>query len=215
MNILVVQESDWLTRNPHQQHHLMERLAARGHSIRVIDYDIDWKKESRGGMSSPRTVYNDVQKIIPEVSIQVIRPASLRVPVLEYPVLMVTHRREILRQIEEFKPDFIIGFGILNAWIASRLARNHKIPFIYYWIDALDTLIPEKLFQMFGRTLEKQTIRNSVKIISINKKLRDTVIALGADSGNSPVIGAGIDLERFNPADRWFCDQVCIWYRKG
>ncbi len=26
MRILVVQESDWLKRNPHQQHHLMERL---------------------------------------------------------------------------------------------------------------------------------------------------------------------------------------------
>ena len=46
MNILVVQESNWLARNPHQQHHLMERLAARGHSVRVIDYDIDWKKEN-------------------------------------------------------------------------------------------------------------------------------------------------------------------------
>lgn len=41
MKILVVQESNWLTRNPHQQHHLMERLAERGHSVRVIDYDID------------------------------------------------------------------------------------------------------------------------------------------------------------------------------
>ena len=42
MRILVVQESDWLERNPHQQHHLMERMATRGHEIRVIDYPIDW-----------------------------------------------------------------------------------------------------------------------------------------------------------------------------
>ena len=33
MNILIVQESNWLTRNPHQQHHLMERLAAAGKSF--------------------------------------------------------------------------------------------------------------------------------------------------------------------------------------
>ena len=198
MNILVVQESNWLTRNPHQQHHLMERLSARGHSVRVIDYDIDWKKENEGGISSPRTVYNDVKKILPKVSIQVIRPLSLRVPVLEYPVLMITHRQEIIRQIDEFKPDVIIGFGILNAWIAARLARNNKIPFIYYWIDALDTLIPERLFQILGRILEKQTIRNSAEVISINQRLRDYVITLGAIPERTTVIGAGIDLDRFN-----------------
>ena len=45
MKILVVQESDWIKRNPHQQHHLMERLSMRGHEIRVIDYPIDWKKD--------------------------------------------------------------------------------------------------------------------------------------------------------------------------
>jgi glycosyltransferase involved in cell wall biosynthesis len=200
MNILVVQESNWLTRNPHQQHHLMERLAARGHSVRVIDYDVDWKKKNEDGISSPRTEYAEVNKIIPGISIRVIRPLSIRIPILEYPVLLITHRKEILRQIREFKPDIIIGFGILNAWIAARLARTHKIPFVYYWIDALDTLIPEKLFQTLGRTFAQQTLRNSALVISINKRLRDYVIALGAVPESATVIGAGIDLERFNPA---------------
>lgn len=199
MNILVVQESNWLTRNPHQQHHLMERLAARGHSVRVIDYDIDWKKGNGSGLSSPRTVYENVHKILPDVSIQVIRPRSLRVPVLEYPALLITHRQEIIRQIHEFKPDVIIGFGILNAWIAARLARHYKIPIIYYWIDALDTLIPEKIFQNLGRILEKQTIRNSIRVIAINKTLMEYAINLGANPQSTSLIGAGIDLKRFNP----------------
>jgi glycosyltransferase involved in cell wall biosynthesis len=199
MNILVVQESNWLTRNPHQQHHLMERLAARGHSVRVIDYDIDWKKGIESGLSSPRTVYENVHKILPDVSLQVIRPRSLRLPVLEYPVLLITHSQEIIRQIREFKPDVIIGFGILNAWIAARHARRHSIPFIYYWIDALDTLIPEKVFQILGRFLEKQTLQNSTKVIAINKTLREYAIQLGANPQRTLLIGAGIDLDRFNP----------------
>jgi glycosyltransferase involved in cell wall biosynthesis len=200
MNILVVQESNWLTRNPHQQHHLMERLAARGHSIRVIDYDIDWKKSSsQNGISSPRTVYENVHKILPDVSIQVTRPRSLRLTVLEYPALLITHRREIIRQIHEFEPDVILGWGILNAWIAARHARHHSIPFIYYWIDALDALIPEKVFQKLGRYLEKQTLRNSTKVIAINKTLREYAINLGANPQSTSLIGAGIDLDRFNP----------------
>ena len=44
MRILVVQESDWLERNPHQQHHLFDRLSERGHEVRVMDYPIDWRK---------------------------------------------------------------------------------------------------------------------------------------------------------------------------
>ena len=199
MNILVIQESNWLTRNPHQQHHLMERLAKCGHSIRVIDYDIDWKKGSRSRLSNPRSVFENVHKILPDVSIQVIRPLSLNVPVLEYAALLITHRQEIIRQIDEYKPDVIIGFGILNAWIAARLARRYSIHFIYYWIDALDTLIHERLFQMLGRILEKQTIRNSIKVIAINKKLREYAINLGANPESTIVIGAGIDLDTFNP----------------
>jgi glycosyltransferase involved in cell wall biosynthesis len=177
----------------------MERLAARGHSIRVIDYDIDWKKESGKGFSNPRTVFESVHKILPNVSIQVIRPRTIRVPIFEYLALFITHRLEIIRQIEEFMPDVIIGFGILNAWIAARLARRHSIPFIYYWIDALDTLITEKPFQMLGLVLEKQTLRNSTKVIAINKKLREYAIKLGATPKRASVIGAGIDLARFYP----------------
>ena len=48
MKILIVQESDWLERNPHQQHHLMERMAERGHQIKVIDYSIDWPNDDVG-----------------------------------------------------------------------------------------------------------------------------------------------------------------------
>ncbi|WP_245920453.1 glycosyltransferase [Methanospirillum stamsii] len=177
----------------------MERLAQRGHSIRVIDYDIDWKKNNETGLTKPREVHSDVQKIIPGVSVQVIRPRSIRISVLEYPALMIAHRIEISRQIAEFKLDIIVGFGILNAWLGARLAQRHGIPFVYYWIDALDTLIPEKFFQMLGRFLEKQTLHNSTRVIAINEKLQDYAITLGSNPEHTSLIGAGIDLERFNP----------------
>ena len=52
MEILVVQESDWVERGPHQSHHLMERMSKKGHKVRVIDYKILWRlheRESRSG----------------------------------------------------------------------------------------------------------------------------------------------------------------------
>ena len=193
MKILVVQESDWIKRNPHQQHHLMERLSLKGHEVRVIDYPIDWCK----GRYQRRNVVENYHKIHAEASIEVIRPSILKVPILVYPSLILSHRREIKRQIKEFKPDVIVGFGIINTYLASRTAKKEGIPFIYYWIDVLHRLIPEKGFQALGEYLERATIHNSTEVITINHKLEEFV--KGLDATNTNVIGAGIDLEKFNP----------------
>ena len=200
MRILVVQESDWLKRNPHQQHHLMEKLSLKGHEIRVIDYDIDWRKEKRKKLYTKRTVFDNVHKIYPKARIQVIRPGTLKIPALDYLSLWLSHKKEIKRQIRKFKPDVIIGFGIINTYLASRLAKKCKIPFVYYWIDVLHTLISIKQLQFLGRYLEKSTIiKNSSKVITINKKLAEFVTEIGAEKEKTCVIGAGIDLARFNP----------------
>ena len=195
MKILVVQESDWIKRNPHQQHHLMERLSLRGHQVRVIDYPIDWKEEK--GRYNRRNVVDGYYKIHPESRVQVISPSILKIPYFIYPSMLFYHRREIKRQIKEFEPDVIVGFGIINTYLASRTAKKEKIPFIYYWIDVLHMLIPEKGFQALGEYLERATIKNSNQVIAINHKLEDFVKALGAE--NTKVIGAGIDLGKFDP----------------
>lgn len=199
MNILVVQESDWIQRNPHQQHHLMERLSLRDHKILVIDYEIDWKNNNNKGLISKRKVFKDFHKIHNEARVDVIRPNLLKIPILNYFFWMWTNWREIKQQIKEFKPDVIVGFGLINTYIASKIAKKHKIPFVYYLIDVLYTLIPEKSLQFIGKQLKKGIIGNSNMIITINKKLSESALGLGADEENAMVINAGIDLERFNP----------------
>ena len=194
MKILVVQESDWIKRNPHQQHHLMERLSLRGHQVRVIDYPIDWKEDK--GHYHHRNVIDGYYKIHPESNVQVVSPSILKIPYFIYPSIYFYHRREIKRQIKEFKPDIIIGFGIINTYLASRAAKKENIPFIYYWIDVLHRLIPENGFKALGEYLERMTIKNSIKVIAINHKLEDFVKGLGAE--NTEVIGAGIDLDKFD-----------------
>jgi len=194
MNILVVQESDWIKRNPHQQHHLMERLSLRGHEIRVIDYPTDW---CENGIYQRRNMVKNYHKIHAEASTEVISPSILKVPILVYISLILSHTKEIKRQIKECKPDVIVGFGIINTYLASRTAKKENIPFIYYWIDVLHRLIPEKGFQALGGYLERAAIQNSTEVITINHKLEEFVKGLGAT--NTRVIGAGIDLEKFNP----------------
>ena len=199
MKILVVQESDWLERNPHQQHHLMERMAKRGHEIRVIDYPIDWPKDNEPGLIYKRQVYNDISKIINDSNIDVIRPSFVKIKGLNYATLFFTHKKEIERQIREFKPDIILGLGILNTYNASKIAKKHNIPFVYYFIDVLHALIPEKAFQNLGKWFTQKTIENATLVITINKKLSEFAIKMGSKPDSTILIDAGIDLESYDP----------------
>ncbi|MCL2157599.1 MAG: glycosyltransferase family 4 protein [Methanobrevibacter sp.] len=200
MRILLIQESDWLERNPHQQHHLMDRMAVKGHDIKVIDYPIDWNKDTeKKGLIYPKEIYDDVYKVDKRAKIQVIRPSFLKIPVINYISLCISHKKEIKKQINDFKPDIIVALGLLNGYIASKIAKKHKVPFVYYLIDVLYRLIPEKPFQYLGKIINKKAIANSTKIITINQKLKELAIELGSDKENTIVIDAGIDLNEFNP----------------
>ena len=199
MRILVVQESDWLSRGPHQQHHLMEKLALRGHEVRVIDYEIAWRAQRKGGLYSRRRVFERVSKIYRGASVTVIRPAIVKLPHIDYLSIMLSHTNEIARQIREFRPDILIGFGILNTHIAMRLAKKSKIPFAYYLIDALHTLIPSESYQLMAKVIERKTLQEADRVIVINEELRNYGINMGANSNSVSVIRAGIDPERFSP----------------
>lgn len=199
MKILVVQESDWLERNPHQQHHLMERMALRGHEIKVIDYPIDWPKENKPGLVYKREIHKNISKIKENANIEVVRPSFVKIKGLNYATLFFSHKKEIERQIKEFKPDIILGLGILNTYNASKIAKKHGIPFVYYFIDVLHALIPEKAFQSMGKWFTQKTIQNATLVITINKKLSEFAVRMGSKPDRTILIDAGIDLASYNP----------------
>ena len=199
MRILVVQESDWLRKGPHQQHHLMERLSLRGHEVRVVDFEIGWSREPRRDWFSTGIIFEGISKVCKDSGVVVIRPGILKLPILDYVSIAFTHTAEILRQMVEFRPDVIIGFGILNTFIAMLMAKQLGIPFVYYLIDALHTLIPFRRLRFLGKILESITLRKSDVICVINEGLKDYAIEMGANPKKVHVVRAGIDMERFNP----------------
>jgi glycosyltransferase involved in cell wall biosynthesis len=200
VRILIVQESDWLKRGPHQQHQLADKLSLRGHQIRVIDYDVLWREQDKRGLYSRREVFENVWKINPAAKATVIRPGIIKIPILVYISLIFTHGKEIDRQIKEFRPDVIVGLGILNNYLALIKAKKNNIPFIYYWIDVLHRLIPSDSLQFIGKIMEQKTLREADRTLTINDELKDYVIAAGAPAKNTRVIKAGIDVEKFKPS---------------
>jgi glycosyltransferase involved in cell wall biosynthesis len=176
----------------------MEKLALRGHEVRVIDYEITWRTERRGGLYSRRQVFERVSKIYKGASVTVVRPGILKIPHLDFVSLMFSHTREIAHQMEKFKPDVVIGFGILNTYVAMRLARRRNVPFVYYLIDALHTLVPFGPYQSIARAFESMTLRGAGKTMTINEELRDYAVGMGAEAFKTTVLRAGIDLKRFS-----------------
>lgn len=199
MRILLVQESDWLKRGPHQQHHLMDRLSLRGHEIRVIDFEIRWTRNERGDFFSKRQVFTNVSKACERASVSVIRPNIVKIPLMDYLSILFSHGKEIYRQVKEFNPDVIIGVGILNTYLAMRMAKWKGIPFVYYLIDALHTLIPFGKLRFVGKLLESETMRQADRVVVINDELRNYAVRLGAEPFRVHVVKAGIDLDRFDP----------------
>ena len=197
MKILVVQESDWIKRGPHNSHHLFERLSEKGHEIRVIDYEINWKDNKQHKLISQRMEIKDYHKLRDGAKITVIRPQILNITPLNYASLLYTHSREIKRQIREFKPDIVVGFGLLNADIALKECQKSHIPFVYFIIDTLHTLVHEAIFQSIAKSIEQKNYRRADLVISVNKLLRDYTIKMGTDPDRSIILPHGIEVSRF------------------
>jgi glycosyltransferase involved in cell wall biosynthesis len=199
MKILIVQDTDWIRRNPYQQVHVAERMVQRGHEVRVIDYEILWETEGKKELISKREVHQ-VSRIFADVKIPVIRPPILKIPILDYVSMLFTYSKEIRQQIKEFKPDIIMGNDILTTWIAFCAAKRNNIPTLFYSIDIDYRLIPQKFLQPLGKWIESWNIRNADLVLSINEGLREYTIRMGASREKTDVIRAGIDLDRYDPS---------------
>jgi glycosyltransferase involved in cell wall biosynthesis len=169
-----------------------------GHKVRVVDYEIDWKENSGYKPFSMTKIFDAPGKAIDSVRVKVERPSLIRAPIFSYASILVFHTVRIVKIIKSFKPDVIIGMGILNANLSARLAKLFGIPFVYYLIDSLHTLIPEKYLQPFGRFVESRTLMLADQVLAINKHLGSYASRMGARR-EPKIITAGIDKTRFNP----------------
>jgi len=199
MRVLAVIETDLVEKGPHQTHHLFERLSMNGHEVRIIDYEINWRRRKRRPLVSEKVVIKNFHKAIDMSKVILIRPKIVYIPLVDYASEVFYYGREIFEQIKLFKPDVIVGFSILNTYIAMELAKRYNIPFVYYLIDAQHTQIPENFLKLLGKFIESMIVRNADRILVINDELAKYAIRLGGSPEKINVIGAGIDYVRFNP----------------
>jgi glycosyltransferase involved in cell wall biosynthesis len=198
MKILVVQESDWLRRNPHQQHQMLERLSAQGHQVLVLDYPIRWRDDGKG-LVAPRRLHRGVAKVIPEADITVIRTASLRISGIGKLSWLATNVLEMAYAFRSIEPDVVVILGLSNGLPALLLARLAGVPVVVHLIDALHTLAEPRALRPIARWFERQLLSHADWVIVINKALGAYAVRLGADPAHVERIPTGVDTVHFGP----------------
>lgn len=199
MRIVVVQETDWQRRGPHQQHHLFERLSLRGHDVTVLDYPIlraHWPAEP---LWVPRAEVENAARIYEGAQIRLVTPGTLSPRLLARPSSVMAHRTALAEIIDAQQPDVIVDYALSTGLPALRLARRHSIPFIFHVIDALHAIVPDGVLRPAANAVERGLFRRADEVITINAHLRDYAIAMGAHAGQTRVLRTGVDLDRFDP----------------
>jgi glycosyltransferase involved in cell wall biosynthesis len=170
VRILLLQEADWFNKGPHHQHVLLEKMSQRGHQVKVIDYlyPVERKKPIIHGKKEFKGRF----RFYEGAKVDVTRPAFINLPLLNYFSYAITSMFEISRTIKNFKPEVIIGYcSVLNNFLGMKFAKKYDIPYIYFWVDIIHELIPQKYMRGLGKRLESKILQESSGVFVINKML--------------------------------------------
>lgn len=195
MKILGLQETDYLTRGPHTQHHIFERLSLNPKiNISVFDYDIDKIMRSDSRLIK-KNIYQSLNKSVEGSHVTVIRSAHLQIPYLRRISSLISNLFGVVKYIRTKKPDLIIGLSLSNGIIGLVLAKIFRIPYIFYYIDLLHTLIPLGYLQHFAKIVSRFLFKQSDRVIAVTEYLKNYIIHEGAQKKRVKILLNGISLE--------------------
>lgn len=113
---------------------------------------------------------------------------------------------QIGKKMENIDVVFANSTPPTQGWIAGKVAKKHKVPFVYslqdIFPDSLDITGLAKrdsLLWKIGRKIENSTYSNCSKIIVISESMRKNLIQKGVDEEKLQVITNWIDLDVIHP----------------
>ena len=202
LRILVVQETDWIDRNPILHHRMLESLSVGGDDITVLDYEILWGRSGMRPLWQRRRVWTDVSKFLPGSRINVIRPAMLRVPGLARLSWLLATWRELRRYVRAGRPDVIVAYGITNSFLALLVARRHRIPFIFHLFDSLHALAEPVALRPLAAFVEGVVLRSADRVVIAHRALSGYVTRMGVRPERVILIANGVTRRQPEPSTR-------------
>jgi len=195
MNILVLQETDWLTRGPNTQHHVFERISQNPNiNITVYDYDID-KIMRSSSIFIKKRIFTNIHRAVDNSNIRIIRTGHVQVLYLRRITSLITNFFHMLKSIRRNRPDIIVGFSLTNGIIGLLFSKLYRIPFVFYYIDKLHTLVTVQSVRIIAIIFSRFLLKYSDKVIVVTKSLQKYVLNEGVKPNKVSILLNGISLE--------------------
>jgi len=202
MNILFVDEVDWLKKVVTGIHNLSEALSLLGHQVYAIDYESMWKRSKFFELGSLRTKeFDGVSRALPAASVCLRRPGFIKIPGLSRLSVSFTQYLEIQRTIREKNIDVIILYSVPTSGLQTiHLARKFNIPVVFRAIDPLHHLVPYSVLRPITKILEKKVYSKVDLVLPNTPQYLGYVLNMGATESKVKLLLFPIDTSIFRPS---------------
>jgi glycosyltransferase involved in cell wall biosynthesis len=200
LRILVVQETDWIARNPILHHRMLEAMAKGGDEVLVLDHDILWNRKGRRPFIQRRIEARDVTKFEAGSGLVVVRPAMLRVPGFARPTWLIASTLELLRTFRHRRPDVVVAYGLSNALVARLLAAAYGVPFVFHIFDVLHALAEPQALAPVARLVEATLLRSADAVVVGHRGMWPYVRRFGVRPSRMRYIPNGFERRPVDPA---------------
>ncbi len=198
MNILFVCEVDYLRKVVFELQTLPELLSLVGHNVYAIDYESMWAKKNPMDFGTLRAKEVNMARAYPEARVNLIHPGFIKIPVISRMATFVTHYFAIRKILREKKIDAIVLYSVpTNGLQTINLAKKFGVPVLFRSIDNLHQLVPNWLLSQITHFFERIVYSRVDLILTVNPKLSEYVIKLGAS--NVKLLPLGVDTSKFHP----------------
>jgi glycosyltransferase involved in cell wall biosynthesis len=174
------------------------RELAREHDVRVIA-PVPWTDRVRDLLA-----HNVVPKSCVQDKIAVRHPTFYFPPKIAPQVwgqfFLWSVRKEVEREIREFKPDVLLAcWAHPDGWAATQFARQFGLPVVIK-VHGSDILVATKSKRRRERIAE--ALRAADAVVAVSRDLAQHVIELGVDAKKVDVIHHGVDPHLFSPGNQ-------------
>ena len=176
-------------------------LSSFGHNVYAADIADLSSKEHRFDFGTIKTKrFDQVKRAHHAMSVTLIRPGSIKIPLLHRVSAFLTHYLSIDKIIRERGIDVIVLYSVpTNGLQTVKLSRLYKIPILFRSIDVLHNLVPNRILRPATQYLEGWVYRNVDRILTLSPTMSEYVIGMGADRSRVDVLPLGVDTNMFHP----------------
>jgi len=117
--------------------------------------------------------------------------------------------RRVARYARKIKPDLIISHNSVAGFAALLAKRSQKdclaildlTDLLFEYLEDYPSGAWMKLVQLQGKRLERKTIRESDKIVTVSDSMKNILLTYGAESEDIEVVCDGVDTDIFRRTD--------------